>query len=35
MHMHDLGQLLLVGGSGGLILSVLSVALVVVRRRHY
>lgn len=33
--MHDLGHLLLVGGSTGLIVSVLSAALVVVRRRYY
>jgi hypothetical protein len=35
MPIHDLGHLLLVGGSTGLIVSLLSAALVVVRRRHY
>lgn len=35
MPIHDLGHLLLVGGSTGLIVSVLSAALVVVRRRYY
>lgn len=35
MPIHDLGQLLLVGGVTGVIVSALSAALVVVRRRHY
>jgi hypothetical protein len=35
MPIHDLGYLLLAGGAAGLIVSALSVALVVVRRRQY
>lgn len=35
MHVHNLGHLLLVGGATGLIVSTLSAALVVVRRRQY
>lgn len=35
MPIHDLGHLLLIGGSAGLIISALSAALVAVRRRQY
>jgi hypothetical protein len=35
MPIHDLGHLLLVGGGTGLIVSALSAALLVLRRRQY